>query len=343
MKKLLLIILTCIFCHSWMMAEKITAFKDDFQRPAVLLDDKYVYIYDTGLLKVCVYTRKDFVKIAEFGRRGAGPQEYIYINNVSLSPDYLMISSFPKICLYHRDGKFYKEVKSSGGNTGGYILFGDRLVGQYYQPVSKPWENGKTTFSLFNFDLEKEKDLITFEIRPIVIWEGPKRKIHRFPGYTKAVVYKDKIFAGSPDKGFYIAVFDKNGNRVNEIVGKYDKRKVTKEDRDYDLEITKKLKGETGWKKFSSQAEFIYPDYFPAYKNFEVSNDKIYVFPFPVKDKAEVIILDTKGNLLKQKPLKILEPEILETRDFTIFNGKIYYVYDNDDMGQWELHGESIE
>jgi hypothetical protein len=307
------------------------------------MDEKFVYLYDISLRKVCIYSQQNFTKIAEFGKLGQGPQEFIAIEKVSLSPDYLMISSFPKICLYNRNGKFIKEIKSKDMNAGGFILFGDHFIGESFYSPTKDNPKNKIVLGLYDKNLKKEKEITSVEFKTIVSYGGVKSKILRFSGFTQAVVSKEKLFVGSTERGFYIAVFDDDGDKLYEIVRQYNKRKVTNEDRDFDLNYSKKSYGEVRWKNFSSENEYTYPDYYPAFMNFEVTNGKIYVFPYPVKNQAEVIILDLKGNLIKQKALKMVDPWILESRWFTIYNGKVYYVYDNQDTDQWELHGEPVD
>ena len=93
---------------------------------------------------------------------------------------------------------------------------------------------------------------------------------------------------------------------------------------------------------------FEFPDYFPAIQNFEISDNKIYVQTSKIRDnKDEYIIMDLKGNILNKTFLtRYKKPSILSrlfgAKLSVIKNEKIYYLKENEEKEEWELHVEEI-
>ena len=323
-------------------AAKITEFTDSFKQPRVLLDDKQIYIVDALLYKISIYSRKDFKKIGEFGKRGEAPGEFIGIGNVSINTDYITVAAFPKICYFSKSGKFIKEKKYNISNAGNFIPVGDNLVGESHL-YSKPTDiNGKLVFSLFDSDFEKKKDLRTIEFQKFSKWNGTKETILLIRPCFKAVVSNDKILIGSSAKGFFFVVFDRNGNKLNEINRAYEKRKVTNADKKNELDYVQKTT--TDWNKQKAMYEMEFPEFFPAYFNFGVDNGKIYVFIDPKDNKIECQVLDLKGNLLKRNFLpNSFGKQYFDARFFCIKEGQFFYLIDNENTEKWELHSLKLD
>jgi thioredoxin-related protein len=126
-KTILLLLVSVVFI--W--ADKLAEVQDNFHRPSILIDNNQLYVWDKVLRKICIYSRKGFDKIAEFGRQGQGPGEFIGINKVTINKDSILVSSFPKLCLFSKKGKLHKELKSRT-NAGSFIPFGSNFVGKSY-------------------------------------------------------------------------------------------------------------------------------------------------------------------------------------------------------------------
>jgi hypothetical protein len=142
------------------------------------------------------------------------------------------------------------------------------------------------------------------------------------------------IFLANGSKGLFIEVFDLNGQYVRVIEKDFPKIKIP--------ESVKKKRLEDFLKPFSTDRKkriekiftFVFPDYFPAIQNFLIVEDKLYIKTYRTeKDREEYIILDTKGNLLKNAFLPEVQPGY-----WTFYGNKFYYLKDNDENEEWELH-----
>jgi hypothetical protein len=82
-----------------------------------------------------------------------------------------------------------------------------------------------------------------------------------------------------------------------------------------------------------------FPDYFPPIRMFHVTDNKIYVMTYKEKDgKNEFIILDMEGKLLNRMfiPISPFE-ETTVIIFYTIKNGKLYLLKDNEETEEWEV------
>jgi hypothetical protein len=304
---------------------------DIFKFPKILMDDSRIYLWDKFLCKVCIYSKNDLQKITEFGKKGAGPAEFNpVIHNVCLTNNYIYVSAFPKICCFSKDGKFIKEMK---GRTlaGSYLAIGENFIGQkniYTGPKNK---KDKIVFILFDSNLRKMKDIFETEfLRKSTGGENSKIKLLWFSGCRKGVVYKDRFYVGATERGFYFAVFDENGNKLYEIDKKYEHTRISNEFKKTMFNWIDKAQNMEGFRRFVAKREIVFPDYFPAYCNFAVDNERIYVFKYPQQFSSgavlEVVVLDLKGNLLEQKSLPASFWNGFELDTIYLYNGKLYLI-----------------
>ena len=153
-----------------------------------------------------------------------------------------------------------------------------------------------------------------------------------------AIDYKDRLYIGTTEKGFYFAVFNLDGNLLYEIKKKEENRRITNNEKQKIIDGLKKGMGDTRWKAYKSRVDITFGEYYPAYKAFFINDDKIYVFRFPEDEKYEIVILDLKGNTLKKnfKPVK----ELIEISPGFIYiqGGKYYFMRENDEEEVWEIH-----
>ncbi|UCH97139.1 MAG: hypothetical protein JSV88_09890 [Candidatus Aminicenantes bacterium] len=344
MLKVLIISIFILFIYGiCIFGEKLTDIHDYFKAPAVLMDNNHLCIWDQPQSKIRIYSIKGFKKIAEFGKKGQGPGEFIGISNVSMNKDHIFVSCFPKVCIFAKDGKLIKEIKGPT-DAGGFIPFGEKFIGISF-PYSKPNEKkGKKLFSLYDSQLRKLKDVFFTEINKILIYDDNKQIVNWYNGCNKAYVYNDRLFIPSTDKGFNFFIFDHRGNKLYEIKKNYVKRNVTEKDKIRKIEEAKNSWGEARWSQFISMYEIRLPKFYPAYANFIIDNEKIYVFMYPKEKIYEISILSLKGKILAQKEIPVLEtPGCIESGRVAIKNGRLYYMVENEKTDGWELHEINID
>jgi hypothetical protein len=74
-----------------------------------------------------------------------------------------------------------------------------------------------------------------------------------------------------------------------------------------------------------------------------------YVQTYKAKEnKEEYVIMDLKGNIIKRVYIQkfdnvTLTGKMLGTKLHTIYNDKLYYLVENEDEEEWELHVEEIK
>jgi hypothetical protein len=83
----------------------------------------------------------------------------------------------------------------------------------------------------------------------------------------------------------------------------------------------------------------MFPEYYPAIKDFFAADNKIYVKTYKTRNgKEEFVILDLKGTFLKQFFL----PES-KSHLYTISKDVFYYLKEEEDLEEWELNKVVIE
>jgi hypothetical protein len=319
--------------------KKLGEISDIFKFAEIVMDDSNIYLWDKFLCKVRIYSKKDLKKIYEFGQKGEGPAEFNSIQNVSVTDNYIYVSSFPKLCCFSKDGKFIKEIKGRT-LTGSYVPIGKNFIGKrdiYTDPKSK---KNKIAYVLFDANLIKIKDIFETEyMKEFYEVNNSKTRLLWFKDCYKGVVYKDRFYVGSTDRGFFFAIFDDEGNKLYEINKKYERIRVSNEFKETLFNKINKAQNMDGFRRFMAKREIIFPEHFPAYSNFAVDNDRIYVFKYPThllrsdsfkKDTLEVLILDLKGNTIGQKSLPASFWNGFQADSIYFHNGKLYLIQLNE-------------
>lgn len=289
-----------------------------FKTPILRVDDTQFYIVDQELKKGFIFDRETFKKVAEFGGPGQGPGEFSGISGLALNDKYIYVTNFPKLSVFSKQGQLIKEIKLTSF-VGSLKPIGEDFIGHWFRRRTKREDPVKIQFSLYDAGLNKKKDLFYTEIEKYVDFIGGKKIIYWIRDCAESFVYKDSIYIGTTEKGFYFSVFDQKGNKLYDIKRDYKKRYISEKVKKKALEKMRKGWGEEKW----SQVEVIIRDCYPAYKAFFVSDDKIYVFGFPLLN-FEINILDLEGNLLKKKSIPYNELYSISSRYGCMHNGKMY-------------------
>ncbi|MDQ1353840.1 MAG: hypothetical protein QG657_4147, partial [Acidobacteriota bacterium] len=131
-----------------------------------------------------------------------------------------------------------------------------------------------------------------------------------------------------------IEIFDYNGQPIRVIEKDFPKIKIPESVKKKRMEDLLKTFSPDHKKRIEKTFTFEFPEYFPAIQEFLVVGDTLYIKTYRIEeDREEYIILDTKGNLLKNVFLPEMQPG-----SWTLYGNKFYYLKDNDEEEQWELH-----
>jgi hypothetical protein len=281
-------------------------------------------IYITDQYSVFVYDLKTFKLVKKLGNKGEGPQEFRSFPSITFMSDRFILNDIYKIIIYSKDFKLIREANLHI-TAESVIPFGDNIILEHIQPSDTYKDR---IFTLYNSKLEKIKLLLIDPMAP-----GTSKDLI-FP-WTFCRTWKDKLFIAQPQKGFYIDVFNKNGDKLYKIEKIVEKIKSGEKHRKLVMDEMLFSLGRRLFERAKDRDVFKKPmtEFLPPIKNFWVVDDKIYVKTYDITDTTEkYIIMDLKGNIIKTIFLPITFKEIL-----TFNQNKFYYLEDRDEEG-WVLN-----
>jgi len=331
------IALCLAFISLYSFGHKITDLDRLYYSPDLRMNDKNFYIYDLNTMTVDIYSQKNNRYLSSFGRKSEGPGEFKFINIFKVYPDYIFIFAVEKICVFSLDGKLLKETRTPP--NGLYQQIEDRFICEKF-PFTGDKNKVKQDFSITDSNFKNSKDFYTAEY--MIFYPGSghanKREMALIRNTVKCDVYKDKIYIGDTTKGFFFAVFDRNGKPLYQINLPYEKIPITNVEKQAYVDRFVSWHG----KKVLNLYHLSLPEYFPAYLDFTISDDRIYVLKYvkePMISKTqEVYILSTTGKLLKKASLSYTPAQ-----SYTFYKNHYYYLIDNEDTEKWELHREELK
>lgn len=286
-------------------------------------------------------------------KEGQGPGELPaapnYSNKITVFKDHVVAECQNKLIYFSKDGELQKEIKKNS-----FTIIQSIPVGKNYA-VSKltPAENGKSMYHsicLYNSEMKEIKEL--YRMKFMQQGQPPKAELNMLfdsPGFR---IYDNKIFVEESADGFIIDVFDENGKKLYRIRKDFKKRKISNKYKEGIIEHIKNdslIKVLGGWDNFKNLFQFYFPDTFPAIKDIEVSNNRIYVQTYnESNNREECIIMDLRGKVKKSVSLPkfkniSLIGSILGTKLHTIQNDILYYLLENEDTEEWEFHRVQIK
>jgi len=303
---------------------------DVLSSPKLTVSDTMVYLTDLKYSKTFVYSKLNGKKITEFGQRGEGPAEFRAITGVYCLDDGLCISEYARLGLFSPQGKLRKELRTTGSGRD-FMPFGNRFIGSQGRYFNEEKGNAARTYFLFDSSLQKKKEIATFKYQAILTRDKGKEPMVFFMNCRKAFVYKDRLYVAHTDLGFYIAVFNSAGQRLYEIKKDYKKVAVTDAIKERITTVLKQIHKDS-YPVIMARRELYFPDYFPAFQDFYIHNDKIFIFEYPkpgAGGRVVVQIMGLNGNLLAQKTIPFDSFfKMLEEQDYISFcQGYLYFLF----------------
>ncbi len=355
MKKIIILITIMLIMFGLIFSDRVGTLSEVMKPDniSVFQDDLYVIEGAT----IYIYSLKDLQLQKKIGKRGEGPGELkaipAYPNRVTGYPEYILVESPDKIVFYSREGNLIKE-KRKPSQTTQIIPIGKNYVVKRLGPG----EDNRTAYSniyIYNSNMKKVKRLYSQKW----VQQGgtpPAIKLDMVVDFINIRVYENKLFIDESPGGFLVEVFDQEGNKLYNIKKPVKLIKVTKEHRKQLIEDLKEdpwvkpqIKLFGGWNEAKKLFTMNFHDYFPAIQNIEISDNHLFIQTSRIKnDKDEYLIMGLKGENLK----KVLIPRMTKTSFMSkimgvklnvIHNNKLYYLKENEDEEEWELHVEKIE
>ncbi len=337
MRKINLLILLLLLA-AFVSTAKIVPMPDIIRANIIKVDGHDMVIVEGTAISI--YSLKDFKLIKKFGKEGEGPQEFKTFMGFGLTvdiyPEHILVNSIDKISYFTRKGEFIKEKKVPAGTS--VTSFRGKFVGSAIQFGQK---NGpQMAFNLYDGKGEKIKKICSHPL-PLLKGKGDVALLDLIsqinPQYHTSA---NRIFIGGKQT-FEIDIYDSEGNFLKSIKRDAKKQELTDDDKNKFLEV---YKIHPIYKNFweSLEKAIKIPDYFPAYKTFLVSNQKIYVQTFKKKGgKTEFLIFDLDGKYLKTIFLPLVYQDIMTPYLYAIDGGKLYQLTENEDE-EWELRISGI-
>lgn len=306
---------------------------------------------------IYIYSMKDLHLQKKIGREGEGPGELKavpgYPNRVSGYLEYILVESPDKIVFYSREGNLIKE-KRKPSRTTQVIPIGKNYVVKRLGTG----EDNRTVYSniyIYNSNMKKIKRVYSQKW----VQQGdtpPAIKLDMVTDFINIRVYENKLFIDESPGGFLIEVFDQEGSKLYQVKKSIKPVRVTGEHKKQIIEdfkedpyVKPQINMLGGWNEAKKLFTMNFHDYFPAIQNMEISGNHLFIRTSGIKnDKEEYLIMDLRGKNLK----KVLIPrmakipfmsKIMGVKLNVIHNNKLYYLKENEDEEEWELHVEKIE
>ncbi len=326
----------------------------DVLKPQMLVVKGDKFFISEGT-KFSIFSLSDQKLLKTFGKKGEGPGELIEIqhfpNKITVQNNKLFVTGIGKAIIFSMNGEFIREFRTTQA-VFQLIPAGENLVAKEFVQ-SKDGQTRYMSIALYNSEMKKLKEL---HRQKWMQQEGsPGIVLDMSLDFTSIAVEDKKIFIEKSPKGFLIDVYDLNGNKLYSIKKDLPKREMTSKDREIleamlrdDPQTRTQASRMGGWAEMKKFITMNFPDYFPAIKGLEVSGKTLYVRTNNTKKgKEEYIVMDMTGKILRT----IYIPGKFETSILSIIaggklscidNGNLYYVIENEDEEEWELHVEKL-
>lgn len=355
MSKKMMFLIMVLLLAGFIFPARVGVLTEVMKPDTIAISEGKLYVVEGST--VYIYSLKDIRFIKKFGKQGDGPGEMAAFNGlpnkIDISPGGILIDSPTKLAYFSLDGAYIKEKRKISPVILGYVSLGDNFV------VRKlVQETDKKTYScicIVDPDFKEIKELY----RHLWMQQGnppAATAIDMVMDFAIFQVYENKIFVDESDNGFHIEVFDDKGNKLYKIEKDYEKIKVTAKDRNdaenrfrEDPFIKAQEARLGGWNQLKTLFSMNFPDTFPPIRDMEVSEGKIYVQTFKKTDgKDEYLVMDLKGNIIKKVFVPAFEntpmlARMMGAKLHVIEAGKLYYLIENIDEEEWELHIETIK
>ncbi len=344
-KKRWWLVLMLLFGSCLLMADKVVELADIKKPSQVLIGQNNFYITEEAY--IYIYSLKDFRLIKKIGGAGEGPK------NFKLNPfgpglqlfqkgNKLVANSEGRISLITSDGEFLNEIRVKPFSL--FIPVGENYVGNASETDDE--HHMWIYLNIYDSKMAKLKSIYrTDHTIGTGLYSNLLFNTITLP-YESFVypVYKDKIYIPSEkDDRLEIKVFDKMGNLIKTLpLITLKKLKVTE---DYKTNLTHWFRDlsplKKAWEKI--KGNILFKTYFPLYKNILLDNDLIYIVTYQQRArKHEGVILNTKGERIKQVWLELPPEEPFAPVCYAIKDARFYSLHENESTENWELHINEI-
>jgi hypothetical protein len=355
MKKLIIMAIL-IATPLFMIGDKLGTLTQVF-KPAYMEMDQNEIIIGEGA-KFYVFSTKDLTFIKKFGKKGSGPGEIldtgVIANPITIIKDGYFVEGLQKLVFFDKAGKLVREIRKNV-NLIQTTPFGEKFV---VQRIGTPKADNNNLAMLELCLLDKDLNFLKKLTQTAMGQQGRPPKLDMVPDSINFSVYEDKLYVEESHRGFVISVFDENGKKLYEINKDFVPIKLTADDKERILEgfkkdaiISQQIKAQGGWNNYKKLIVINYPKTFPLLQELNVASGKLYASTYEQKDSLDkLIIMDLKGKILKEAfmvktPKSSFVSRLVgkKSKLYKIINDTVYYLHENVDDEEWEIHTFKIK
>jgi hypothetical protein len=346
MKKsiIILILFLLLFMSELIFCKRLISFPDINRPFSILIEGEKLLITDGPV--IYIYSMKDFSLLKKFGKSGEGPGEFKVIASinrgsvvVSAMENKIMIASIGRVSFFSLNGEFLEQKNIQS-------LFGFGIIKPFHDHYVGLGVSGDANLQYFTlnfFDSEFKK---AEEMFKIVAFEQNKSINPVSIGILPFIEVEDRRIFFLDYEGV-VHMFDETGKeirtfKISSLEDAYIPVKVTEERKETYIEYF--LSDPRFKPQFERDRNNVsFPSLFPEIKDFRVESKRIYAITFREEEgKKELYILDLKGRILKKTMVELQEINPRELNPYTIHEGKLYQLSENENTEEWELQVSSL-
>ncbi|UCH97152.1 MAG: hypothetical protein JSV88_09965 [Candidatus Aminicenantes bacterium] len=342
-KVLMIVILILLLGLSYGFSNKLAALPE-LNKPSIIeIDGDEIYVLDDVVVKV--YSLKARRLLRQFGKKGHGPGELMPNDEIPLQMQLIngqvFVNSQTKFVFFTKSGQVIKEKAFP------FMYMQIIPLGKNYAMSKVGFDNIRQIFFriiLYDEKLNELKTIYTSEKSGTLRGTGkvtvPPNFTYMYRGGERLLVYSGR------QEDLHVRVFDLEGNPLTPIKIDYQKSKWRDSSK---KEIIDWIKASPRFRIVPLALEKVleFPIYMPVIRNVVAENNRVYVQTYKKKNNlSEFFIFDVDGKLLKRVFLldastyKVkMNPDIT----FTIKNNNYYYLVENLDNEEWELHVSQVK
>lgn len=339
-KKCVLFLIFVLIGTAYLQSRKLTVLHEVGNPDYILIDSGQLLVIDNGK-QLHQYSMKDFKYQKQLFHRGEGPSENLCLGFVQLSPEYIYLYCMKKSLFFTRDGKFIKEIKTHLRGVNYILPVKDKFL---IETSTRQRSSAGSSYSISLYflnvenEMKYEKVLYYYEI-PSITWKGNKRPLTLIKSEQNVCIFENRIFICDSDRGLFAQVYDSNGDKLSQVRLELEKIKVPE---NYSAEFFGNIKESGKIDSFNSEFYYDQPEYFPAFFRFYVGKNKCYFLTYKrIGNNREVVVCDWKGNNIRKAYIPWVN--YWDLRNYTIWEDKFYWLVDNQDTEEWELHVADVK
>jgi len=298
---------------------------------SVLVTDNKWFISQKG--SILVFDPEHGEMIDQFGTRGSGPGEFMGVIKLHEMRGNIMVSSLNKVSLFTPRGSLIREMVPSGGKTATVSGF---------QPLNSGFIAGGSimhkraiyrTVNLYDRNLKFVKELYRSPVGSPLNFIGGKNNF-----FKQTFAYRssgDRVFVAGSCL-FRIDIFNGAGKALGKIVREYQQIHFTGKNRREFLTYLKENSPSYVFRDMASRIEF--PEKFPVIFLLCWDDEILYIFTWKRREGGlETFLYTQDGKYLETKYLPINFAGPVMFTPFTIYQGKIYQLVEDEKEETWML------